>query len=298
MRADEQRADMGGGAGVALQAVAPRTWLLATVAGWAVLAWLLALGGLGGRLAPLDEDASLRQPLPQPRPSPPERLGPFAQYGGIATRPLFSDDRRPKPFSLRGQGEEEQADTFDYVLTSVLLTPRLKMAILQPAAEAANQAGEGGPKSVLFKLGESAEQAAGWRLVSLQPRQAVFEGPEGQRTLQLRAFDGSGGAPATPPTDPRAAANGRNAERNAARDAARAATEAADAAARAADEASPEGAANRAARRAVNPAPVPAPPADPAANTPDAQIEAIRKRIQARREQLRREAQQTPAPDR
>ena len=296
MRAEGQRVDMGGGPGSALQAVAPRTWLLATVAGWAVLAWLLALGGLGGRLAPLDEDASLRQPLPQPRPSSPERLGPFAQYGGIATRPLFSDDRRPKPFSLRGQGDEEQADTFDYVLTSVLLTPRLKMAILQPAAEAGNQAGEGGPRSVLFKLGESAEQAAGWRLVSLQPRQAVFEGPEGQRTLQLRAFDGSGGAPATPPTDPRTAAN---AGRNAAREAARAASQAADVAAQAADDAAtPEGAANRGARRAVNPAPVPAPPSEPAANTPDAQIEAIRKRIQARREQLRREAQQTPAPDR
>ncbi len=280
--------------------VAPRTWLLAALAGWALLAWLLALAGLGGRVAPLDEDASLRQPLPQPRPSPPERLGPFSQYGEIAARPLFSDDRRPKPFSLRGQGDEEETNTFDYVLTSVLLTPRLKLAILQPANEAEGQAGEDGPRSIQIKLGESAEQAAGWRLVSLEPRKAVFEGPEGQRTLQLRAFDGTGGAPATPPSQPdaRNAAARRNADRDAAREAARAAQAAANAAAEAADNAAtPEAAANRARQRASQPAPAPK-PADPAANTPEAQIEAIRKRIQARREQLRREAQQAPAPDR
>lgn len=269
--------------------VAPRTWLLAAVAGWALLAWLLALAGLGGKIAPLDEDPSLRQPLPRLRPSPPERLGPFSRYGEIAARPLFSDDRRPKPFSLRGQGQEEPANAFDYVLTSVLLTPQLKLAILQPAAEAAGQAGEGGPQSIAVKLGEPVEPAAGWRLVSLQPRQAVFEGPEGQRALELRAFDGSGGAPATPPSQPGAAARA-NAVRNAAQRAVNAA-----AAAAAAGEATPEAAANRAARRASRPAPVPGPAGEPAPSTPDAQIEAIRQRIQARREQLRREARQPPS---
>ena len=81
--------------------VAPRTWLLAALAGWALLAWVLALAGLGGRVAPLADDPSLLQPLPQLRPSPPERLGPYGQYDAIASRPLFSEDRLAKPFSLR-----------------------------------------------------------------------------------------------------------------------------------------------------------------------------------------------------
>ena len=268
--------------------VAPRTWLLAAVAGWAVLAWLLALAGMGGRVAPLADDPSLLQPLPPVRASTPQRLGPLAQYGEIATRPLFSDDRRPKPFSLRTD-EGEEANTFDYVLTSVLITPALKLAILQPSAEAQagaaaqGEAGSGGP--IRVKLGESAEQASSWRLVSLEPRSAVFAGPEGERTLELRAFDGTGGAPATPASA--TAATQRNP------------TNAAPGGA------SVPGATGNAAPRPVRtavapatPAPPPAAPAAPqqatdaAATNPDAQIEAIRQRIQARREQLRREAQQ------
>lgn len=265
--------------------VAPRTWLLAAFAGWALLAWILALAGLGGRVAPSANDPSLAQALPQPRPSPPERLGPYAQYGELATRPLFSEDRRPKPFSLRGEGEGEQRNTFDYVLTSVLLTPGLKLAILQPS-------GDGEARPIRVKLGEAAEEAAGWRLVSLEPRQAVFEGPDGQRTMDLRAFDGTGGQPATPASRPSAARGSAPAPRiitpdqeaaNAAQSAANAASDAANAAATASA---------RARKPPANAAPAePAPPA-----TPDAQIEAIRKRIQARREQLRREAQQAPAP--
>lgn len=276
--------------------VAPRTWLLAALAGWALLAWLLSLAGMGGRVSPLDEDPSLRQALPQPRPSPPDRLGPVSQYGEIAARPLFSDDRRPKPFSLRGSGEDEPADTFDYVLTSVMLTPNLKLAILQPSDEAAAQGqGEGGPRTVAVRLGESADMLAGWRLVSLEPRQAVFEGPEGQRTLELRAFDGSGGAAATP-TRTAAARNGaaRSARRASGDPAGDAASTAGDAA-----DGGPEAAAARAATRRGQPARAPKPADEPAAaQTPEAQIEAIRKRIQARREQLRREAQQSPPADR
>jgi general secretion pathway protein N len=270
--------------------IAPRTWLLAALAGWALLAWILALAGMGGRVAPLADDPTLLQPLPAVRASSPQRLGPLAQYGEIAARPLFTDDRRPKPFSLRAD-EGEQANTFDYILTSVLITPALKLAILQPTAEAqagAAAQGEAGGGPIRVKLGESAEQASSWRLVALEPRSAVFAGPEGERTLELRAFDGTGGTPATPASVPRAGGTG-----------------------------APPGVAgpvpgaiaNPSAQRPPRPvagpvaAPVPQPSAPPppqdaagnAVTTPDAQIEAIRQRIQARREQLRREAQ-APQP--
>jgi general secretion pathway protein N len=264
--------------------LAPRTWLLAALAGWAVLAWLLALGGMGGRVAPLADDPSLLQPLPPVRASTPQRLGPLAQYGEIAARPLFTDDRRPKPFSLRAD-EGEAANTFDYILTSVLLTPALKLAILQPSAEAqagAAAQGEAGGGPIRVKLGESAEQASSWRLVALEPRSAVFAGPEGERTLELRAFDGTGGAPATPATP--ASATARTGGTTGA--------VAAPAPGSAANPSTP-----RPSRNTVTAVPqpsVPPPPQDAtgnAVNTPDAQIEAIRQRIQARREQLRREAQ-------
>ncbi|MEO6264730.1 MAG: hypothetical protein ABIO58_07220 [Luteimonas sp.] len=250
-----------------VDAAGPRTWLLATVTGWALLAWLLALAGLGGRVAALPDDPSLLQPLPQSRPSPPERLGPLAQYAEIGARPLFSEDRRPQSFSLQPEGgEEAPANTFDYVLSSVLLTPGLRMAIVQPSA---------GGDSIRIKLGETADAIPAWRLVTLNPRSAIFEGPEGQKTLDLRIWDGSGGET---PTTLREADAGTNAAQS----------------------------------EPPQPTPVPPPakpatqPAVPAAPAPtqdaatqataESQMEAIRKRIEARRAQLRQEAQQPTTP--
>ena len=82
-----------------VEGIAPRTWLLGTLAGWALLVWLLALLGMGNRVQHLPEDPSLVPRLPQLATAPPERLGPLSQYSEISARPLFSEDRRPQPFS-------------------------------------------------------------------------------------------------------------------------------------------------------------------------------------------------------
>ncbi|MGO0999954.1 type II secretion system protein XpsN [Lysobacter sp. CA196] len=172
-----------------LDDASPRTWLLATAAGWALLTWVLALAGMGRSVDPLDEDPSLVKALPQVRKSATDALGPLTKYSEIAARPLFVDDRRPKPFFMQGKGEgENQAAAFDYLLTSVLITPQLSMAFLQPAD---------GSESVRVKLGEVPESHPAWRLTSLEPRRAVFEGPEGRRELDLRVFNGQGGEPPT-----------------------------------------------------------------------------------------------------
>jgi len=261
--------------------IAPRTWLLAGAAAWALAVWALALFGLGGRIERLPDDPSLVTRLPNlPRPSP-ERLGPLAQYSEIGARPLFSEDRRPQPFFLQTEGDEQPAEaTFDFVLTSVLLSPQLRMAIVQPV---------GGGESVRLKLGETPDAAPSWRLIAIAPRSAIFEGPDGQRTLDLRTYDGSGGET---PTALRQPGGGRP----------------------------PPG--TPATTIAPNPAPPPSlagptPPASPTVNppttdprpappvavtdadatvTPEAQMEAIRKRIEARRAQLKREAP-APVPD-
>ena len=260
----------------------PWTWLLAGAAGWGVLAWALALAGMGERLPPLPDDAALAKPLPPLRTAQPSRIGPLGQYSEIGQRPLFATDRRPKPFFLQGEGDPNAAAAFDYVLTSVMITPNLQLAILQPPD---------GSQSLRVKLGDAPEPQPAWRLVSLNARSAVFEGPEGQKTLELRVFDGAGGqrptAPGTAGAAPTPAAQ---------------AVQAATAAAEANERPGPQGPA------VVDPSPGTAPPgsstARPAATanapapavTPEAQMEAIRKRIQARREQLRREAAQAQPP--
>jgi general secretion pathway protein N len=168
-----------------------KTWLLGALAAWALCAWLLALLGMGGSMTSLPEDPALLQPLPQAAKPLPERLGPLPQYAEIGRRPLFSENRRPQPFVINPGGEDDGKRGFDYVLTSVLIAPGFRMAILQP--------GEGGD-SVRVRLGTAPESAPGWRLVSLEPRKAVFEGPEGERKLDLRVFNGEGGVPPTPVT--------------------------------------------------------------------------------------------------
>ena len=264
--------------------VSPRTWLLGGVAGWALLAWVLALAGMGTRIEALPDDPSLLRPLPPLRAPTPERLGPLAQYGEIAARPLFSTDRRPKPFSLQGAAEGEgAAQAFDFQLTSVLITPGLQVAILQPPD---------GSRSVRVRLGDALEANPGWRLVELNARSAVFDGPEGRRSLDLRVFDGQGGQAPTPIATGMPLPPGRPGEGVPA-----------------------QGAAVPPPRPIVDaPRPVPAPgtvapatAAPPGANgaagpqtnstaNDQAQMEAIRQRIQARREQLRQQQNQPQQP--
>ncbi len=249
----------------------PRTWLLAAVAGWALAIWALGLFGLGGRIEVLPDDPSLLQRLPQAAKPGAERLGPLGQYSEIGARPLFSDDRRPQPFFINPEGEGEEQNTFDFVLTSVLLTPRLTMAIVQPT---------GGGDPVRLKIGEAPETAQAWALASVKPRSVVFNGPEGERTLELRVFDGVGGEPPTAVAAPPQPGQPPR----------------------------PQPQPGTRQSRALIPLPVPPAANRPAAQPPDAaavdsgaqpspeaQAEAIRQRIEARRAQLLEQSKQ-PAP--
>ena len=251
-----------------VDAAAPRTWLLAAVAAWALLTWLLAVAGMGGRVGVLPDDPTLRQPLPTPRPSPPDRLRPLAQYAEIGTRPLFSENRRPQPFVLQSEGEEgTPANNFDYVLSSVLITPQVRLAIVQPTA---------GGKPVSFHLGEAADDLPNWRLVTLDPRRAVFEGPGGQKALDLRVWPGGAPAPGTanPAPTPNAVSD-------------------ADASTALPTPPAPAAPApaSTGGRLGENAAPVEDKDEDARAKQ---QMDAIRKRIEERRAQLRREAQGQP----
>jgi len=225
------------------------TWLLAAICGWALLLLIAVATGLGNR-------------FPTPTvPAPPAlvapalleargRLGSFDDYNEVGARPLLNADRRPSPIAASSDGSGADLDV---ALTSVLLTPTLKLAILT---------GKDGT-SYRVRLGESVRGSA-WTLTQLEPRRAVLAGPSGQRTLDLRVYDG-GGAPGKPPgnSEPDPSAQTDNPDSTDVPETSVAST---------------------------NPASSTATPAaNPSAQavTQARQIEAIRRRIEARRAQMR-----------
>lgn len=215
----------------------PLTWLLAAGAGWAVLLWIGALLGMGGQVDEAVPPAA-ETALPQARPATPDRIGPLAQYAEAASRPVFTQDRRPRSFMATGPEGDNVAtsQSLDFVLTGVLISPQVQLAVLQPS---------GGGDAQRVRVGSSPEGGAGWRLVEVQPRRAIFEGAGGQSALDLRTFGEAGGPVATPVARP---------QPNAA---------------------------------VANAVPPPRPQTADEPQDEEARIDAIRKRIEARRAQLR-----------
>lgn len=158
------------------------TILLGTFVIWACLILLITLTGLGARYRPLPTNASLAKPIPSVNiVRNTATLGPIGDYAEVGNRPLLMFDRRPGAV-LAAPGDNSAAE-LDVSLGSVLLTNNLKMAIFRE-----NQGGA----TRRVRLGELIENT-GWRLVQLEPRRAVLEGPNGQRAFDLLVFDGKGG---------------------------------------------------------------------------------------------------------
>lgn len=257
----------------------PASLLIGAICLWAVSIMLLAFAGLGANVA----DSGLK-------PAPPEipratltatrsRLGPLLDYAQVGERPLLNQDRRPAPVAAAAGGSDE----LDVVLTSVLITPRLQVAILTDAKDQSTRR---------VHVGDNV-QGTNWRLASLAPRSATLDGPTGQRTLELRVYDGQGGEPPTAVAGAPGSAGSRDGIPGAMRpDAAAAGGN--DQPANASNDrngATPTGRPPIASAGAVRPAPTPTPTMQPPPTTQDAQIEAIRRRIEARRAQMRAEAE-------
>jgi len=235
--------------------------LAAVVTLWALLFAIAGLTGLGGRYRVHPDDPARVPPLPaldlsQAR-SP---LQPVEAYADIGERPLFNADRRPLPFDdakadAGAEGEPPPpAAPLDVVVTSIIMTPSLKLAIVTDTRSG---------KSVSVKVGQVLDgEFAGWSLKELQARKAVFSGPGGEVSADLRVFDGAGGQAPTPFAVPQVAEPGS---------------------------AAPPGQAAGAA-----PAQQPAQGAEGEAKTetltPEQRSEMIRRRIEERRRQMREEA--------
>ncbi|WP_367381338.1 hypothetical protein [Stenotrophomonas cyclobalanopsidis] len=248
-----------------------RTGFLLALAGWAGATWLATGFGLGGRLPAADGDAAAQATLPALPPMAAERMAAADSFSAIGERPLFAEDRRPRPYLLGGS---EPAASAALRLTGVLLTDSFSMATFTTEQN----------RSVRLRL--NGEAVDGWRLVALEPRQATVIGPSGSQVLELATFNGQGGEPPTvlrgangtvppagvvpPPPPPPAAAAASNAR--------------------------PSPDVVSAAAAVAAPASAPS-PAAPASNGPsEAQMQAIRERIQARRRQLQQQQQQPSPP--
>jgi len=180
--------------------MASRSQILLTSALAALTAWsgvfaLSALTGLGGRFNTLEEDASLVPELPQVNlEQAVSRLEGQGAYAAIGDRPLFNYDRRPLPPVVSQAADAGNTSTapasFDLVLTGVIKSGDRQIAIVQHTPTGKSQ-------SVAVGSGLLAE-LAGWTLVELQARGAIFEGPGGRKSVELRVFDGTGGQPPTP----------------------------------------------------------------------------------------------------
>ncbi|MEO6155690.1 MAG: hypothetical protein ABIP16_08180 [Thermomonas sp.] len=170
------------------QQAGPLTWLLAICAGWALLLWLAGLLGMGRAVSPTPV-ITVGGSLPQPGAPTRDRIGPLGQYAEAASRPVLASDRRPHAFMATSpdgdDGAGAQMQSLDFILTGVLISPQVRLAILQPT---------GGGESIRVREGTEPEGASGWRLVDVQPRRAIFQGGSGESSLDLRVF-GDAAAP-------------------------------------------------------------------------------------------------------
>ncbi len=162
-----------------------RGWVLVAFAGWALLCVIVALTGFGGRYRLLADDPASAPPLPKVvLASTRSTLGPLGDYAEASNRPLFYPDR--KPMTVHVAGTTNAAQALNVILTSVILTPTLQMAIVQDVqTKESMRVREGQPLGGAY---------SGWKLVAMTPRSVVFDGgSQGQTTLGLRVYDGHGG---------------------------------------------------------------------------------------------------------
>ena len=174
---------------------------------WAGVILLLALGGrLGGRVGPHPADPARMPALPE-----------FPAPQTLADAYRVDPDGAGAPADAPAGEGPPIDDPVQRIAARPLFAPDRRPSRLATAASPDERpfngsltsvliagevriaifSGVGDREAVRVRLGDALPGTA-WRLVDLQPREASIEGPEGRRTLPLRVFDGQGGAAPTP----------------------------------------------------------------------------------------------------
>ena len=174
--------------------------------GVAVLA-LLALAqqaGLGSGHRLLGDEPPASVPQFSGLASEQQKLPPFSEYTDITAKPVFNETRLPeeKPVTGPVEGGPEQASPLNVSLAGVIITKDVQIAFVRD--NATNEVHR-------VKVGNPLEgDQAGWKLVELKPRGAVFEGGGlGKQEVEL-VTDTKGATPApgaAPPPATMAAAD-------------------------------------------------------------------------------------------
>ena len=138
---------------------------------------LLLLGGLG-RDAHWDKPRSLAALPPMVSSADLPQAVQLQQFAVVWQKPLFNPDRRPVAHAADGG-----SDLGDLELTGVILTPDLRMALLQDKKDG---------REIRLREGEALPDGS-VTLVEVHPRSALFDAPAGRTELKLPA-----GAPIDP----------------------------------------------------------------------------------------------------
>ena len=173
------------------------TLVLGGVCGvFALIAVLQSLGvGSGYRLLddePSELDADLTKPMQQVAFNLPE----FSEYIEISQRPLFTNDRKPRPIETKDVAVEQSGPPpvpLNATLLGVLIDPDHQVAILRDnTSSAVVRVRQGMPLP---------GDLAGWTLQELTPRKALFDGgpQQGSAELKLDMSKTPVGAPMPPP---------------------------------------------------------------------------------------------------
>lgn len=149
---------------------------------FALIAILQSLGvGSGYSLLP-DKPAELEPELMQPMQQIEFKLPDFAaQYYEIAQRPLFTNDRKPRPIDDKAgatASTEAPPVPLNATLLGVLIDPEHQVAILRDNAS-----------STVIRVRQGMPlpgDLSGWTLQELAPRKAIFDGGAQQGTAELK----------------------------------------------------------------------------------------------------------------
>ena len=169
---------------------------------------LLALAGLFGGLdlaQRLGLGTSYQLPLaPRGTPAAPLslqrdafKLSSWGEYSIVLERPIFNEDRKPTPVSeVKGDAPPEGvAVPLNATLTSVIITPKLRLAIVKDNVT--------GTSEVIHVGHPLPGEQNGWKLVELTPRGATFEGQGlGKQSLELAVNEASVGVQKVPGATP------------------------------------------------------------------------------------------------
>jgi len=180
------------------------TYVLGGLCGLFLLVALLQIAGIGAgyslREAPAPEqlDSGLQQPLMNVDTSLPS----YGEFAEVEQRPLFSADRRPQVIVAAPSGPVTPPPPLvplNATLAGIVLTPTTRVALIRDdGTQQVSRIREGMPLR---------GELAGWRLMELSARKAVFDGgSQGAAELNLDPAD----APPPAPTPAPAAATPGN----------------------------------------------------------------------------------------